>query len=82
MNATIKLEGLWRYGIPDFKMEKNVIDRRLAILEEEGIEFVVNTEIGKDIQATQLEEDFDAVVILHGRDSASNYPSQVQTLKG
>ena len=52
-----------RYGIPDFKMEKSVIDRRLQILEAEGIEFKCNVEIGKDIEARQLEKDFDAVVL-------------------
>ena len=77
-----KIGGLLRYGIPDFKMEKNVIDRRLAILEEEGIEFVVNTEIGKDIQATQLEEDFDAVVLCMGATVRRDLPIPGADLKG
>jgi len=77
-----KIGGLLRYGIPDFKMEKNVIDRRLAILEEEGIEFVVNTEIGKDIQATQLEEDFDAVVLCMGATVRRELPIPGANLKG
>ncbi len=46
--------GLLRYGIPDFKMEKHVIDRRLAILEEEGIVFKTGVEVGKDISSYYL----------------------------
>jgi glutamate synthase (NADPH/NADH) small chain len=49
-----KVGGLLRYGIPDFKMEKNIIDRRLEILEAEGIIFRCNVEIGKDISAENL----------------------------
>ena len=61
-----KIGGLLRYGIPDFKMEKNIIDRRLDILEAEGIIFKCNIEIGKEIEASQLEKDFDAVVVATG----------------
>jgi glutamate synthase (NADPH/NADH) small chain len=50
-----KVGGLLRYGIPDFKMEKQVIDRRLAILEEEGILFKTGIEVGKDIAATEAQ---------------------------
>ncbi|MGB0656642.1 MAG: glutamate synthase subunit beta, partial [Flavobacteriaceae bacterium] len=61
-----KAGGLLRYGIPDFKMEKNVIDRRLKVLEAEGISFKCNVEIGKTITAEQLEADFDAVILCTG----------------
>jgi glutamate synthase (NADPH/NADH) small chain len=61
-----KVGGLLRYGIPDFKLEKNVIDRRIEILEAEGITFKCNVEIGKDIQAETLEVDFDAVLLCTG----------------
>ena len=71
-----------RYGIPDFKNEKNVIDRRLAILEEEGIEFIVNTEIGKDIQAEQLEADYDSVVLCMGATVRRELPIPGADLKG
>ena len=77
-----KIGGLLRYGIPDFKMEKNVIDRRLAILEEEGIEFIVNTEIGKDIKAEQLEADYDAVVLCMGATVRRELPIPGADLKG
>ena len=61
-----KAGGLLRYGIPDFKLEKHLIDRRLRILEQEGINFKCNTEIGKDISADALQQDFDAIVLCGG----------------
>lgn len=61
-----EIGGLLRYGIPDFKLEKRVIDRRLAILKEEGIIFKTNCEIGKDYSANKLREEFDAVVLTGG----------------
>ena len=60
-----KVGGLLRYGIPDFKMEKNVIDRRIEVLEAEGIIFKCNVEIGKQLHA-ELEKEFDAVVLATG----------------
>ena len=77
-----KIGGLLRYGIPDFKMEKNVIDRRLAILEEEGITFIVNTEIGKDIQADELEANYDAIVLCMGATVRRELPIPGADLNG
>jgi len=58
--------GLLRFGVPDAKLEKWIIDRRVAILEQEGIEFIYNTDVGTDITADELNERFDAVVIAIG----------------
>ncbi|MGH2857806.1 MAG: glutamate synthase subunit beta, partial [Solirubrobacteraceae bacterium] len=58
--------GLMRFGVPDAKLEKRIIDRRVAILAQEGIEFVYDTDVGRDIAAADLEERFDAVVICVG----------------
>ena len=58
--------GLLRFGVPDAKLEKWIIDRRVAILEQEGIEFVYDTDVGSDITAEELDERFDAVVIAVG----------------
>ncbi|MDA8698880.1 glutamate synthase subunit beta [Flavobacteriaceae bacterium] len=69
-----KVGGLLRYGIPDFKMEKNVIDRRLEILEAEGIIFKCNIEIGKDISAEALESDFDVILLAAGATIKRNLP--------
>ncbi|MFD1186809.1 glutamate synthase subunit beta [Pontibacter rugosus] len=61
-----KAGGLLRYGIPDFKLEKWTIDRRLAILEEEGIHFHLNKEIGKDTTLKKLHRKYDAVLLTIG----------------
>src|SRR6202035_3574484 len=58
-----RIGGLLRYGIPDFKMEKWVLDRRVGVLEAEGITFETGYDIGVDITAEQLRERFDAVVL-------------------
>ncbi|GAA3998201.1 glutamate synthase subunit beta [Hymenobacter fastidiosus] len=58
--------GLLRYGIPDFKLDKWVVDRRIRLLEADGIVFRCNTEVGKDLPAAELLRDFDAVVLAGG----------------
>ncbi|MBT8187870.1 MAG: glutamate synthase subunit beta, partial [Croceitalea sp.] len=77
-----KVGGLLRYGIPDFKMEKNVIDRRVTILEEEGIVFKTGIHVGIDINGQQLKEDFDAVVLCGGATLRRNLPIPGANLKG
>ena len=77
-----KAGGLLRYGIPDFKLEKHFIDRRLRILEEEGITFQCNTEIGKDIAADTLRKDFDAVVLCGGATIRRGLPIEGADLQG
>jgi glutamate synthase (NADPH/NADH) small chain len=61
-----RIGGLLRYGIPDFKMEKHLIDRRMAQMTEEGVEFRPNSHVGVDIPAGQLLEQFDAIVLTGG----------------
>jgi len=61
-----RVGGLLRYGIPDFKMEKHHIDRRIAQLEAEGVRFRVGVEIGKQISWTDLRRRYDAVLIATG----------------
>ncbi len=74
--------GLLRYGIPDFKMEKNVIDRRLTVLEEEGITFKCGVHIGIDKTADELKEEFDAIVLSGGATVRRNLPIDGSDLKG
>ena len=62
--------GLVRYGIPCFKLDKSIIDRRRKILEAEGIKFVTGTEVGKDVSAEWLARRFDAVVVAIGTPAA------------
>lgn len=61
-----KVGGLLRFGIPDFKLDKSVIDRRIEVLVAEGIEFKTNVEIGVDIDASSLRNQYDAVVLCGG----------------
>ncbi len=68
-----KIGGLLRYGIPDFKMEKSVIDRRLKVMEEEGIKFQPNTEVGKNYEVAKL-KDFDAIVLCGGATQRRELP--------
>ncbi|HZU91853.1 MAG TPA: glutamate synthase subunit beta, partial [Stellaceae bacterium] len=61
-----RIGGLLRYGIPDFKMDKRLIDRRIAQMREEGVAFRAEVEIGRDIAAADLVDEFDAVVMAGG----------------
>ena len=63
-----KIGGLLRYGIPDFKLEKHIIDRRLAQLTAEGVEFQTGVEAGKDISAHYLRKMFDCICLTMGAD--------------
>lgn len=74
--------GLLRYGIPDFKLEKWVIDRRVKVLEEEGITFKTNADIGNNIPASSLLQDFDAVVLCGGSTVPRDLPIPGRDLKG
>jgi len=76
-----KIGGLLRYGIPDFKLEKKVIDRRLAVLKEEGITFKTNADIGNNIPVSELDK-FDAVVLCGGSTVPRDLPIPGRQLKG
>ena len=58
--------GLLMYGIPNMKLEKEVVERRVRLLTQEGIDFVTNTEVGKDVTAAELQAQFDAVILCTG----------------
>ncbi|WP_342647969.1 glutamate synthase subunit beta [Mucilaginibacter sp. CSA2-8R] len=74
--------GLLRYGIPDFKLEKWVIDRRVKVMEEDGVVFKCNTEIGKDLSIDELTRNNDAVVLAGGSTIPRNLPVPGRELKG
>jgi len=74
--------GLLRYGIPDFKLSKKVVERRIALMEKSGVVFETGVEIGKDILATELEEQFDAVVLCTGSTVPRDLPIAGRNLKG
>ena len=74
--------GLLRYGIPDFKMEKHYIDRRLGQMEAEGVTFRNGVNVGVDISAQELTHDFDAVVLAGGAEKARDLPVKGRDLGG
>jgi glutamate synthase (NADPH/NADH) small chain len=76
------LGGLLRYGIPDFKLEKRVVDRRLEQLSAEGIEFKTNVEVGVDPSGEQLVKDFDAVLLAIGAEKPREVEMPGRNLKG
>ena len=77
-----RIGGLLRYGIPEFKMEKRVLDRRLAQMRAEGIEFRVNANVGVDIPIAQLRQDFAAVLLTGGATIARDLPVPGRELQG
>jgi len=74
--------GLLRYGIPDFKLEKWVIERRVEIMEEEGVVFKNNTHVGVDVTGEELQRDFDAIVLCMGAEVPRDLPIPGRELKG
>ena len=77
-----RIGGLLRYGIPDFKMEKWVIDRRLQVMEAEGVVFKTNADVGKNIPASELMDDYDAVILCGGATVPRDLPIPGRELKG
>src|SRR5690242_12018616 len=77
-----RIGGLLRYGIPDFKMEKWLIDRRIAQMEAEGVEFRAGVNVGVDVSGDQLRAEFDAVVLAAGATQPRDLPVPGRELKG
>jgi len=77
-----KVGGLLRYGIPDFKMEKHIIDRRIATMEDEGIIFKTNSHVGGNVDPSKLKEEFDAVVLCGGATVRRPLPVEGADAKG
>lgn len=74
--------GLLRYGIPDFKLEKWVIDRRLDIMQKEGIEFKCNANVGVNISVQEIFDNYDAVIVAGGSTIPRDLPVKGRELKG
>jgi glutamate synthase (NADPH) small chain len=77
-----KAGGLLRYGIPDFKMEKNHIDRRVAQMEAEGVAFHYGADIGVNVPAQKLVDEYDAVVLTGGAEKPRDLPVPGRELHG
>ena len=69
-----RMGGLLRYGIPTMKLEKEVVQRRIDLLEAEGVKFIPNMEIGKDVPATLLTQENDAVLVCTGATKPRDLP--------
>ncbi len=77
-----RIGGLLRYGIPEFKMEKRFLDRRLEQMRAEGTEFVVNANVGENVPVEDLQNDFDAVVLAGGATAWRDLPIPGRDLEG
>ncbi len=77
-----RIGGLLRYGIPDFKMDKRYIDRRVEQMEAEGVTFRPDTHVGADISTQQLMNDFDAIALTGGSEQSRDLPVPGRDLEG
>jgi len=77
-----RVGGLLMYGIPDFKLEKHVVLRRVQLMKEEGIEFKTNSHVGVNVQAKEIQKNFDAVVLAGGAAQARGLDVPGRELKG
>jgi glutamate synthase (NADPH/NADH) small chain len=77
-----RIGGLLRYGIPDFKMEKHLIDRRMAQMAKEGVTFRAGVNVGVDIASASIAADFDAVVLTGGAEQPRDLPIPGRDLDG
>lgn len=77
-----KIGGIMRYGIPDFKLEKWILDRRIKILEKEGVRFKASVNVGLDLKASKLKKEFDAVVLAGGSRVARDLNIEGRNLRG
>lgn len=77
-----RIGGLLRFGIPDFKLNKNIIDRRIELMEAEGVRFVANAEIGAEIKGKELVKNNDAICLAIGSQVPRDLPVEGRNLKG
>src|SRR5512134_3557946 len=77
-----RIGGLLMYGIPNMKLDKTIVQRRIDLLAKEGVTFITHVEIGKDMPATQLREEFDAIVLCCGATKPRDLPIAGRHLQG
>ncbi len=77
-----RIGGLLRYGIPEFKLEKWIIDRRLEQMKEEGVSFQTGVQVGKDLSTADLRKSFDAVLLCMGSETPRDLPVEGRDLDG
>jgi glutamate synthase (NADPH/NADH) small chain len=77
-----RIGGLLMYGIPNMKLGKDVVDRRVDLMKDSGIEFSVNVNVGKDITTNALQKDFDAIIFTTGASEARDLPVENRDASG
>jgi len=77
-----RIGGLLRYGIPEFKMEKHIVDRRLEQMEAEGVKFVTNAHVGHSVPVEDLQREFDAILLAGGAEAPRDLNVPGRELKG
>ena len=77
-----RIGGLLMYGIPNMKLDKKLVERRVKLMSDEGVRFVTRTEVGKDLPAAQLLRDFEAVILCGGATHARDLPVEGRSLAG
>ncbi|MBD5521776.1 MAG: glutamate synthase subunit beta [Lachnospiraceae bacterium] len=77
-----RIGGLLMYGIPNMKLEKNIIERKIKVMEEEGVSFVTNADIGKSVKAEKLLKEFDCVVLACGSSNPRDINAPGRDAKG
>jgi len=77
-----RIGGLLMYGIPNMKLDKGIVDRRVQLLRDEGVEFVTNADVGKNVDFKQLENENDAVLLATGATTPRDLPAEGRQLKG
>src|SRR5206468_5052959 len=77
-----RIGGLLMYGIPNMKLDKRIVQRRIDLMAAEGVQFVAKTEVGKDYPAENLLKEFNAVVLCGGATAARDLPAEGRNLQG
>src|SRR3989338_637640 len=77
-----RIGGLLMYGIPNMKLDKKIVERRVDLMAKEGIKFIVNTEVGKNYPAEKLLKEYDGVILCGGATKPRDFPIEGRDLKG
>ena len=77
-----RVGGLLMYGIPNMKLDKGYVTRRVQLMQSEGVQFITNTEVGKQVAAAELQERFDAIVLCGGATKGRDLPIEGRELNG
>ena len=77
-----RIGGLLMYGIPNMKLEKQIVERKIKVMSEEGVEFITDTDVGKDISAEELKENFDRIILACGASNPRDIKVNGREAKG